>query len=103
MSERVLVPGGAGFIGSHVVDDLIELGCDVIVLDDLSGGFKENVHPEAKFIQGSVNDEKLVLQRKVRVFWAISGGCVLLVPPDTGAKRRLPSVTIMMRQLHPII
>lgn len=60
MSERVLVTGGAGFIGSHVVDDLIELGCDVIVLDDLSGGFKENVHPEAKFIQGSVNDEKLV-------------------------------------------
>jgi len=58
--SRVLVTGGAGFIGSHVTDDLLGMGCKVVVLDDLSGGFRENVNPGAHFIQGSVNDEPLV-------------------------------------------
>lgn len=59
--NNALVTGGAGFIGSHVVDHLIdELGIEVVVLDDLSGGFRENVHPKAKFVQGSVVDHTLV-------------------------------------------
>mgnify|MGYP000618464594 FL=1 len=56
----VLVTGGAGFIGAHVVNKLITQNHDVFVLDDLSGGFKENVHLRAKFIQGSILDEKLI-------------------------------------------
>jgi UDP-glucose 4-epimerase len=52
----VLVTGGAGFIGAHVVNDLIAVGEHVVVLDDLSGGFRENVNSNAVFIQGSVND-----------------------------------------------
>ena len=44
---NVLVTGGAGFIGSHVVDELIMQGKNVIVLDELSGGFKENVNKKA--------------------------------------------------------
>ncbi|HET6311093.1 MAG TPA: NAD-dependent epimerase/dehydratase family protein [Candidatus Nitrosotalea sp.] len=56
----VLVTGGAGFIGSHVVDRLVERHYDVVVLDDLSGGFVENVNPGARFIQGSVLDVGLV-------------------------------------------
>ena len=58
--ERVLVTGGAGFIGSHVTDELIAMGMEVVVLDDLSGGFRENVNPRAEFVQGSINDEKLI-------------------------------------------
>ena len=54
------VTGGAGFIGAHVVNDLIRSGGEVIVLDDLSGGFIENVNPKAKFIQGSVTDYELI-------------------------------------------
>lgn len=55
-----LVTGGAGFIGSHVVDELIKMGHRVVVLDDLSGGKRSNVHPTAEFVEGSVLDHELV-------------------------------------------
>lgn len=51
---RVLVTGGAGFIGSHVVDRLVEDGADVIVVDNLSHGRRENVSPQAHFIAGDI-------------------------------------------------
>lgn len=55
-----LVTGGAGFIGAHVTNELLQMGHQVIVLDDLSGGFEENVNASAVFIKGSINDEQLV-------------------------------------------
>lgn len=55
-----LVTGGAGFIGSYVVDTLIQDGHDVVVLDDLSGGFLRNVNKRAEFIRGSVVNVELV-------------------------------------------
>ncbi len=57
-----LVTGGAGFMGSHVAEQLLESGHDVVVLDDLSGGFKENVPTRATFVCGSILDHKLVDQ-----------------------------------------
>src|SRR5947209_4453172 len=55
-----LVTGGAGFIGSHVADHLLRLGHRVVVLDDLSGGFIDNVPADATFVNGSILDEQLV-------------------------------------------
>ena len=57
---KSLVTGGAGFIGAHVTNHLIQLGHNVVVMDDLSGGFEENVHPKAKFVKGSINDNALL-------------------------------------------
>lgn len=56
----ILVTGGAGFIGAHVVNFLINKGEKVIVLDDLSGGFIENVNSNASFVKGSITNEELV-------------------------------------------
>ena len=55
-----LVTGGAGFIGSHVADELINLGYEVIILDNLSGGFTRNINPKAIFTKGSINNRKLI-------------------------------------------
>ena len=49
-----LVTGGAGFIGSHVVKHCMSLGHQVIVLDDLSGGFEDHIPSGAIFIKGSI-------------------------------------------------
>jgi UDP-glucose 4-epimerase len=55
-----LVTGGAGFIGSHVAEELARLGHEVHVVDDLSGGFRDNVPEAARFHEGSVSDPDFV-------------------------------------------
>lgn len=57
---RILVTGGAGFIASHVVDEYVRLGHQVVVLDNLSTGVQANVNPEAELIPGDVRDLEAV-------------------------------------------
>src|SRR2546426_10577141 len=54
MTDKVLVTGGAGFVGSHVADAYLEAGCEVTVLDDLSTGRRERVPTAARFVQADV-------------------------------------------------
>ena len=56
----VLVSGGAGYIGSHMVLALVDRGEDVVVLDNLTTGFKWAVHPAAELVEGDVGDTKAV-------------------------------------------
>lgn len=56
---KVLVTGGAGFIGSHVVDAYLAAGHEVVVVDDLSTGSKENVNPAASFYQLDIREPRL--------------------------------------------
>jgi len=56
---KILVTGGAGFIGSNLVDALIETGHQVLVVDNLSTGLKENLNSQAKFFELDIQDEKL--------------------------------------------
>jgi UDP-glucose 4-epimerase len=58
--SHILVTGGAGFIGSHVVEELTGRGHRVTVLDDLSGGFSDNLASGVNFVQGSINNVELV-------------------------------------------
>jgi UDP-glucose 4-epimerase len=56
----VLVTGGAGYIGSHMVLALVDAGQEVVVLDDLSTGFPWMIHPKARFVRGDCGDVRLV-------------------------------------------
>jgi NAD(P)-dependent dehydrogenase (short-subunit alcohol dehydrogenase family) len=68
---KVLVTGGAGYIGAHIVLDLINADHEVVILDDMSRGAEENIHTEAQFVLGSTLDENKV--KEVLLRWG--GGC----------------------------
>jgi UDP-glucose 4-epimerase len=86
--HRVLVTGGAGFIGSHLVDVLVGQGYEVCVVDDLSTGRIENVahllgHPNFQLVRASITDEavfdRLVCEGQVVVHLAAAVGVQLIV------------------------
>ena len=56
---NILITGGAGFIGSHIADTMVEAGHSVVVLDDLSTGRRQNLNPAARFVQGDIRDTGL--------------------------------------------
>ncbi len=58
--KNALVTGAAGFIGSHLIRELSKYSINIIALDDLSGGYKENIPQEITFIEGSINDVTLM-------------------------------------------
>jgi len=57
---RILITGGAGFIGSHVQDRYVDLGHEVTVLDNFATGRREYLNPRARLVEGDITDEKLV-------------------------------------------
>lgn len=58
--SSILVLGGAGYIGSHTVYELIAAGEQVVVADNLQTGFRAAVHPAARFYQGDIRDLSLI-------------------------------------------
>lgn len=68
---KVLVTGGAGFIGSHIVDALLASGHEVTVIDNLVTGRKENLNPRAKFYQVDIRDQEIAAIFRREQFEAI--------------------------------
>jgi UDP-glucose 4-epimerase len=71
-NRRILVTGGAGFIGSHTVDALIKAGSNVVIIDNLVTGRKENLNPEAKFYNMNIADpevDKIFKQEKPEIVY----------------------------------
>ncbi|MDP2167672.1 MAG: NAD-dependent epimerase/dehydratase family protein [Thermodesulfovibrionales bacterium] len=65
--KKVLVTGGAGFIGSHTVDALVREGANVVVVDNLSSGRRENINPEAAFYEVNIADPEIeIIMEKER-------------------------------------
>ena len=77
----VLVTGGAGYIGSHMVWQLVDAGEEVVVLDNLSTGFKWAIAPEAKLITCDVGDEELagriIAEHKVDAIIHFAGSIIV--------------------------
>lgn len=63
---KILVTGGAGFIGSHLTDRLLQLGHEVVVVDNLATGYRHNLNPRARFYEASLLDPSLgeIIQRE---------------------------------------
>lgn len=78
----ILVTGGAGYIGSHMVLELLDAGEQVVVLDNLSTGFREAVPAEAQLVVGDVGDQELVrtIVRKHNIEAAIHFAGSIVVP-----------------------
>jgi len=67
---RILVTGGAGFIGSHIVDTYVQAGHEVVVIDNLSTGKRENLSAQARFIEADIQDptvRQLIVTEKIDV------------------------------------
>jgi UDP-glucose 4-epimerase len=56
---KILVTGGAGFVGSHIADHLIAQGDQVVIVDNISTGKEEHIHPSARFYRVDITDDKL--------------------------------------------
>ena len=66
--SKCVVTGGAGFIGSHIVDRLIDDGHEVIIIDNLSTGKEENINPKAKFIKNDIQYYNICLFTPIAVY-----------------------------------
>lgn len=93
--RRALVTGGAGFIGGHLAENLLRLGAEVHVLDDLSSGHRHRVPSGARFFQGSVTDRGLVREAVAGCDVVFHEAAMVSVPQSVEQPGRCAEVNIV--------
>lgn len=96
-SPRILVTGGAGFIGSHVVDVLLGRGAEVLAIDDLSSGHESNVAARASFARIDIRDRDAL--RAAASDFAPTGVCHLAAQASVTASVRDPEFDLAVNVL----
>lgn len=84
---KILVTGGAGYIGSHAVYSLIEKGYEVVIVDNLCKGFKSNIHKDAHFYEVDIRDEaalKNVFEKEKNISAIMNFAGLIVVPESVG-------------------
>lgn len=92
--ERVLITGGAGFIGSHLAERLLHLGAKVVILDDLSSGFASNVPDDAVLISGSIADMDAVEHATEHATYVFHEAAMVSVPESVEQPKRCFDINI---------
>ena len=97
-SQKVLVTGGAGFIGSHLAEALVALGAEVTVLDDLAGGDRQNIETlerqGLRFVEGSILDQALVNKAAAGCRFVFHQAALGSVPWSVAEPRKFQKVNI---------
>lgn len=100
--QRVLITGGAGFIGSHLVEVLLKLGATVVVVDDLSGSSWDNLAPLAvgvgdrlQFLKGSILDEALLARATAGCRYVFHQAALGSVPRSVAEPRLFTQVNVI--------
>jgi UDP-glucose 4-epimerase len=93
--RRALVTGGAGFIGGHLSENLLRLGAEVHVLDDLSSGHRHRVPKDARFFQGSVTDRSIVREAMAGCDLVFHEAAMVSVPQSVEQPTRCAEVNIL--------
>jgi UDP-glucose 4-epimerase len=97
VTERILVTGGAGFIGSHVADTLLARSAEVLALDDLSSGLESNVADAASFARIDIRDRDAL--HAAAAEFAPTGVCHLAAQASVTASVRDPSFDLAVNVL----
>jgi len=102
---KVLVTGGAGFIGSHVSKQLLNNGYDVIVYDDLSRGLKKLIDTRATFVQGSISEKQKLINSLQNVDFVIHMAAFIVVPesiekPDLYWENNVEGTKILLEAMR---
>jgi UDP-glucose 4-epimerase len=98
LAARVLITGGAGFIGSHLAHALASIGARVVILDDLSGGYESNLPPGCEFHRASILDDGSLRRAIAGCAFAFHEAAMVSVPQSVSEPEKCAMVNVVGTQ-----